>query len=182
MLVGDAEDLTLIGNLPHAITDGMGSFAADIGVDFVEDQNGNGSSAASTVLSASITRASSPEEQWRARAGGFAGVGRGVKLHGVQPGGLGLVGAIGGIERDIELALGKAEVVEMRGNDLGQLGDEFLPLGGKFAGRCRLRLVSSEFARRPAAPIRHRGSLVQASFCAASRQRNLPPRCRRTCA
>ena len=40
--VRDAEDLALVGNLPHAFANGMGGFAADVGVALVEDQNGDG--------------------------------------------------------------------------------------------------------------------------------------------
>ena len=35
--VGDAEHLPLIGDLPHALANGVGGFATDIGVNFIEN-------------------------------------------------------------------------------------------------------------------------------------------------
>ena len=60
--VGDAEYLPLVGDLPHALANGVGGFATDIGVNFIENQNGDGILGGQHGLESNITRASSPEE------------------------------------------------------------------------------------------------------------------------
>ena len=52
----------VLGDSPHFFRYGIGGFPADVGIDFIENQHWNLILAARTVLSASITRANSPEE------------------------------------------------------------------------------------------------------------------------
>ena len=39
--VGDAEDLSAVGEVAHFLANGVGGFAADVGVHFVEDEEGD---------------------------------------------------------------------------------------------------------------------------------------------
>jgi hypothetical protein len=58
----DAQHLPLRGNLLHLFADRIGRLAADVRVHLVKNQNGNFVLGASTVFSASITRAISPDD------------------------------------------------------------------------------------------------------------------------
>ena len=40
--MADAEDLVGCGELPHFGSDGLSDFATDVGIDFVENEEGNG--------------------------------------------------------------------------------------------------------------------------------------------
>ncbi len=37
--VGDAEELMIAGDVPHFLSDDVGGFAADVGIDFIEDEH-----------------------------------------------------------------------------------------------------------------------------------------------
>ena len=66
------------------------------------------------------------------RPRGLAGVGGELEFDRVEPGGFSLGGDGRGGEGDVELALGKAEVVQVDGDGLGEFGNEFFALGGEF--------------------------------------------------
>jgi hypothetical protein len=131
--VGDAKHLALVGDLPHALADGVGGFAADIGIDFIENQNGNGVLGGKNGLEREhyagefAGGGNGPQ-----RPRGLAGVGRELEFNRVESCGFGLGGDGRSGEGDIELALGKAEIVQVDGDGLGEFGNEFFALGGEF--------------------------------------------------
>ena len=60
--MGDAEDLMPFAERLHLRADGVGDFAADIGVDFVEDEQRDGVLRGERDFTASMTREISPLE------------------------------------------------------------------------------------------------------------------------
>lgn len=125
--VGDAEDLALEGNLAHFFANGMGSFAADIGVDLIEDQDED------IILSGE--NGFEGEHDAGEFAGGrdgaegfgrFAWVGAEEEFGGIESGrgnGIRKCGAEVGLESDLELALLEAEVSELAGDSFAEFWD-----------------------------------------------------------
>ena len=136
--VGDAQDLVLPGNRAHFVADGGGGFAADVGIDFVEDEDGDFVFGGEDGLegehdSGHFAGGGDGAEG----AGGFAGVGGELKFAGVEAGGGGGVVGMGegfggeGVEGDVELALLEAEVFELAGGGFGELRDDFAAARGE---------------------------------------------------
>lgn len=125
--VGDAEDLSLEGDLTHFFADGMGGFAADIGVDLIEDQDED------IILSGED--GFEGEHDAGEFAGGsdgtegfgrFAGVGAEEEFGGIESGwgnGIWKGGSEVGLESDMELALFEAEVSELAGDGFAEFWD-----------------------------------------------------------
>lgn len=119
--VGDAEELMIAGDVPHLLTDDMGGFAADVGIDFIEDEHGDFILGGEDCLegehdAGEFAAGRDGTEGTR----GFAGVGREEEFALVETGGGGGGGDIvsgGGLDADFETGLSESE------------GDEFL-LGG----------------------------------------------------
>ena len=136
--VSDAKDLTAVAEAAHFFADGMGGFAADVGVHFVKDKKGD------VVL----VREDGFEGEHDAgdfsgggdffeRMEGFAGIGTKEKFNALGAGGAQARGFFGsfrfggrmGSEFDFESPAGESEVFKLFSDGLGQ-GLAFLDAGG----------------------------------------------------
>lgn len=136
--VGDAKNLMLPGDAAHFVADGDGGFAADIGINFVENQDRDlvlgGEDGFEGEHHAGHLSGGRDGAQGTRR---FAGIGGELKFDRVEAvAGRGEVGEgefLGGdtLEGDVELALLKAEVGEVTGGGFGKLGDYFATAGGE---------------------------------------------------
>ncbi len=131
--VGDAEDLAFGGDLLHFFADGIRGLAADIGIDFIEDEDGNLIGGGEDGLEGEHHAGHFAGGGDGAEgADGFAGIGGELEFHGVETGGR---GGGGGREGDFEEALLEAEVGELADGGLGERGNELFARGGElFAG------------------------------------------------
>ena len=141
--VSDAEDLAAVAEDSHFLADGVGSFAADVGVHFVEDEEGD------VVLG--CEDGFDGEHDAGDFAGrcdffegmeGFAGVGAEEEFDAFGAGGaeagdfFGMFwfGGLVGDELDFEASVGEAEVCELFSGGFGE-GFAFLGAnGGEFLG------------------------------------------------
>ena len=136
--VGDAEHLMLPGDLAHFVADGVGGFAADVGIDLIEDQHGHLVFAGEDGLEGEHhPRHFAGGGDGAERACGFAGVGCELKLDDVQTRagrakiGVGEFLGADAFERDVKLALLKAEVFKLARGGFGEFRDDFAAARGE---------------------------------------------------
>lgn len=152
--VRDAEDLPLFGDLLHLFADGIGGLAADVGIDFVKNEHWDfvhlGKNRLESQHDAGHFAGTRDGAQ---RAGGFADVRSKLEFNRVEAG----AGELRASFRDrilhhcgdgdIEMALGKAEVLELFDSSLAQLRNDFAALRGEvLADLPDFRIELFEFA------------------------------------
>ncbi len=126
--VGDADDLVAAGDFLQLDADNAASSTADVGVDFVEDKDGNGVVFGEYGFDGEHDTCDfTTGGDLRERAYVFAGVGSEAKDDVVSAVGRG----VGGFEHDAELCLEKAEVAQGGGDLLGELGGGLLACRGE---------------------------------------------------
>ena len=127
--MGNAEHLAAGTDLAHLRADGMRDFAADVRVDFVEDEHGHfvlrGKGGLEREHHAGNFATGGDGAQ---RLGGFAGVWREDELNRFEAVGSGFAGS----ELDFKAGLEEAEVAEMPAHDGGELRRGGDALFGKF--------------------------------------------------
>ena len=113
--------------MTHFVADGVGGFAADVGIDFIENEDGHFILGGEHGLEGQHhARHFAGGRDGAQRARGFAGVGCELKFNGVEAGQRGDEFSAGeflgrdGRERDIEMALLKAEVGELARGGFGE--------------------------------------------------------------
>ena len=141
--VSDAKDLAAFAKAPHLFADGVGGFAADVGVHFVEDKQGD------VVLGCEDgfegehdTGDFSGGSDFFERMEGFAGIGAKEKFDAFGAGGTQKRGFFGvfrfggrmGNELDFEASAREAEVFELFSGGFGERLAFSGAGGGEFSG------------------------------------------------
>ncbi len=133
--VGDAEDLMVAGDVAHLLSDHLGGFAADIGIDFIEDEDGHlilgGEDGLEGEHDAGEFAAGGDGAEG---ASGFTGVGCEQELALVEAGGgCGGGGVVsgGGLDADFKTGLTESEGGEFLLGGLGETRSDAASLGAE---------------------------------------------------
>jgi hypothetical protein len=133
--VGDAEELMIAGDVAHLLSDHLGGFAADIGIDFIEDEDGH------LILGGEDGLEGEHDAGEFAAGGdgaegtrGFTGVGCKQEFALVESGGGGGGGSVvsgSGLDADFEAGLAESEGGELLLSGLGEAWSDAASFGAE---------------------------------------------------